>query len=71
MGKMWNITLSGRHHLKELGRDGKLELEGLGCGLYSSGSGYKPLLGFCKPMQFKACNSLTSPLSRVLIVLRQ
>jgi hypothetical protein len=28
-------------------------------------------LGFCKPMQFKACNSLTSPLSRVLIVLRQ
>jgi hypothetical protein len=23
MGQMGNITLSGRHHLKELGRDGR------------------------------------------------
>jgi hypothetical protein len=24
MGQMRNITLSGRHHLKELGRDGRI-----------------------------------------------
>jgi hypothetical protein len=43
MGQMRNITLSGRCHLKGATQRWKdnieVELEGLGCGLYSSGSG--------------------------------
>jgi hypothetical protein len=42
-GEMRNVNLNGRHHLKELGMDGritcKLNFNGLGCGLYSSSSG--------------------------------
>jgi hypothetical protein len=27
MGQMRNVTLSGRHHLKELGRDGRITVK--------------------------------------------
>jgi hypothetical protein len=53
IGQMRNITLSGRHHLKEQDQGGRDCIHLAQDRNYSS--------GFCDTMQLKACNSLTLP----------